>query len=101
MKLVVITAIKEFEKDIKLMLKKAEVKTFSLGNITGFRDSTEDAIQTNWFSSEMNETESILFYAFVKRENVDKLFELVEGFNGHQKTLSHIHMAVLNIEKLN
>lgn len=101
MKLAIITAIKEFEKDIKLQLKKADVKTFSFREVTGYRDSTEDSIETNWFSSEMNQTDSILFYAFVKKENVDNLFELIEDFNGHQKTLSKIHLVILNIEKSN
>lgn len=101
MKLVIITAIKEFEKDIKLQLKKADVKTFSYRDVTGYRDSTEDAVESNWFSGEMNQTESILFYAFVKKENVDLLFELVNNFNNQQKTKSHIHMAVINIEKSN
>ncbi|WP_166966005.1 hypothetical protein [Yeosuana marina] len=101
MKLVIITAIKEFEKDIKLQLKKAQVKTFSFREVTGYRDSTEDAVESNWFSSEMNQTESILFYAFVKKENVDLLFGLVNKFNDEQKTMSHIHVAVLNIEKTN
>jgi nitrogen regulatory protein PII len=101
MKLVIITAIKQFEKDIKLHLKKTNVKTFSFKEVTGYRDSTEDAVESNWFSSEMNQTESILFYAFVKKENVDKLFELTNDFNSTQKTMSHIHLAVLNIEKSN
>ena len=101
MKLVIITAIKEFENDIKLMLKQTKVQTFSFREVTGYRDSTEDAVKSNWFSSEMNQTESILFYAFVKKENVDQLFELVEVFNNHQKTLSHIHVAAINIEKSN
>jgi nitrogen regulatory protein PII len=101
MKLAIITAIKEFEKDIKLQLKKADVKTFSFREVTGYRDSTEDSIETNWFSSEMNQIESILFYAFVKKENVDKLFEIIEDFNSHQKTLSKIHLVILNIEKSN
>lgn len=101
MKLVIITAVREFEKDIKTQLKKAEVKTYTLKEVTGFRDSTEDSIESNWFSSEMNQTQSILFYAFVKKENVNKLFELVEDFNKQQKTMSKIHLAVLNIEKSN
>jgi nitrogen regulatory protein PII len=101
MKLVIITAIKLFEKDIKLQLKKAEVKTFSFKEVTGYRDSTEDAIESNWFSSEMNQTESIVFYAFVKKENVDMLFKLINDFNDKQKTMSHIHVAVINIEKSN
>jgi nitrogen regulatory protein PII len=101
MKLVIITAVRQFEKDIKQQLKKADVKTFSFGEVKGFRDSTEDSIESNWFSSEMNQTESIVFYAFVKKENVDLLFELITDFNGQQKTMSHIHVAVLNIEKSN
>lgn len=101
MKLVIITAIKEFEKDIKLHLKKAEVKTFSFREVIGYRDSTEDAVESNWFSSEMNQTESILFYAFVKNETVDALFNEINDFNKKQKTLSHIHIAVMNIEKSN
>ena len=101
MKLAIITAIREFEKDIKLQLKKADVKTYSMKEVTGYRDSTEDSIESNWFSSEMNQTQSILFYAFVKKENVDKLFELVQEFNSQQKTMSKIHLAIINIEKSN
>ena len=101
MKLLIITAVREFANDIKLQLKRAEVKTFSYKEVIGYRDSTEDAVESNWFSSEMNQTESVVFFAFVKAENVDMLFELISEFNEHQKTLSHIHVAVLNIEKSN
>ena len=101
MKLAIITAIREFEKDIKLQLKKADVKTYSMKEVTGYRDSTEDSIESNWFSSEMNQTQSILFYAFVKKENVEKLFDLVQEFNSKQKTMSKIHLAIINIEKSN
>ncbi|WP_264559396.1 hypothetical protein [Flavobacterium sp. N2270] len=101
MKLLILTAIKEFEKEIKQQLKKAEVTTFSYKDVIGFRDSTEDALESNWFSAEMNQSQSILFYAFVKKENVDRLFESINDFNTKQETLSHIHVAVLNIEKSN
>jgi nitrogen regulatory protein PII len=101
MKLLIITAIKEFEKEIKQQLKKAKVETFSYKEIVGYRDNSEDAIESNWFSSEMNKSESILFYAFVKKENVDLLFETINEFNAKQETLSHIHVAVLAIEKSN
>ena len=101
MKLLIITAIKEFEKEIKQQLKKAKVATFSYKNVIGYRDNTEDAIESNWFSGEMNKSESMLFYAFVKRENVDMLFESINDFNAKQETLSNIHVAVLAIEKSN
>lgn len=101
MKLLIITAIAIFEKDIKRMLKEAEVKTFTYKEVKGYNDISEEAIEKNWFASEINETESILFYAFVKKENVDNLFCLVTNFNEKQGTLSKIHIVVLNIEKSN
>ena len=101
MKLLIITAILAFENDIKQMLKKAHVKTFTYKEVKGFTDISEEAIESNWFGTERNETESILFYAFVKKENIDLLFGLVTAFNEKQETLSNIHIAVLNIEKSN
>ena len=99
MKLLFITAVREYEKEIKKMLKQSSVKTFTYKFVTGFKDVSEESIESNWFANEMHETESILFYAFVKRENVDFFMNSVESFNTKQETLSRVHVAVLNIEK--
>jgi hypothetical protein len=101
MKLLIITAITEFENDIKLMLNKANVKTFTYKKVTGFMEISEKSIQSNWFASDMNETDSILFYAFVKNVNGDLFFDQVSIFNSRLKTQSRIHVAILNIEKSN
>jgi len=101
MKLLLITAVKEFENEIKQLLKKASVQSFSYQEVKGFKNSTGEAVESNWFGSEMNETASILFYAFTAKEKVDALYQLVEYFNMEQESLSHIHIAVLNIEKSN
>jgi nitrogen regulatory protein PII len=101
MKLLIITAVAAFEKDIKKMLQQAEVTTFSYQEVKGFQDTSKVEAETNWFGSEMNETDSFLFYAFVKKENVDVVFDLVGVFNQKQETQSKIHVAVVNIEKSN
>lgn len=101
MKLLLITAVAEFETAVKQILKKAQVKTFSYREVTGCRNTSEDAIESNWFGTEMNENNSILFYAFVPKENVDLVFNFITEFNIEQETLSDIHYAVLNIEKSN
>jgi len=49
----------------------------------------------------MNENDLVMFYAFVKEENVNIVFDLINNFNSNQKTLSNIHIAILNIEKYN
>jgi nitrogen regulatory protein PII len=99
MKLLLITAVQEFEKDIKQILKNSQVKSFSYKDVKGFKDNSEDALEANWFATNMQETESVLFYAFVKKEKVDGLFEMVKEFNTKQVSKSNIHVAVLNIER--
>lgn len=101
MKLLIITAIKIFDKEIKQILKEGGVKTFTYKEVKGYHDISEEAIESNWFASEVNETESILFYAFEENEKVTQLLDLVAAFNEKQETVSHIHVAVLNIEKSN
>jgi hypothetical protein len=101
MKLLLITAVAEFGKEVKQILKKAKVKTYSYKEVIGYRNASEDALESNWFGTEMNENESIMFYAFVQKENVELVCDAVAEFNSKQETLSHIHTAVLNIEKSN
>lgn len=101
MKLIIVTAITAFENDIKTILKKAGVKMYSYSETTGYCDVSDTAKTDNWFASEVNETESILFYAFVREENSDAIFNLISEFNTVQESQSHIHLAVLNIEKSN
>lgn len=101
MKLLIITAVSEFDSAIKQMLKQADIKTFTYKEVKGHRDHSSEIIESNWFAGEITETESILFYVFIKKEKVDTIFDLVEEFNKKQETVSKIHTAVLNIEKSN
>lgn len=101
MKLLIITAINVFEKEVKKILKKSGIKTFSYTDIKGFRDSTEESVENNWFASEMNENNSLMFYSFADKEKTDLLFKYANEFNETQKTLSKIHVVILNVEKSN
>lgn len=101
MKLVLITAIAEFEKDVKKMLKEAKVKSYSYRDVKGFRDASEESMESNWFGSEMNETDSVVFYAFIFQQNLDILFDEVTQFNKNQETISKVHLAVFSVEKYN
>lgn len=101
MKLIVITAIREFENDIKQILIKSNVKSFSYQHVIGFRDSSKEAVKSNWFASEMNEIESVMFYTFIMQENADRIIELIESFNEKLEDLSRIHVSILNVEKSN
>jgi len=101
MKLVIITSGITFQNDVKTILEKANVKTYSFREVTGYMDFSDTATPGNWFAAEVNETESILFYAFVAKETAEQVFRLAGEFNAAQGSLSRIHVAVLNIEKSN
>jgi len=101
MKLVIITAIAEFEKDIKKMLKEAKVKSYSYKDVKGFRDTSAENVEDNWFGSEISETDSVVFYAFILQQNLDTLFDEVSTFNKNQKSVSKVHLAVLTVDQYN
>ncbi len=99
MKLLTLTVVKEFEKDVKKLLLHSGVKAFTFMNVTGYRDASAESVDDNWFAAETNETDSLLFWAFVPAEDVVKVEAAVLHFNAKQKTLSRIHLSVLQIEK--
>lgn len=101
MKLLIITAVNAFEENVKSILKENGVLSYSYNNVIGYRDSSLDSVENNWFASEMNKDESLLFFAFVSTEVSEKVFESIEKFNSENETGSRIHIAVSPIEKSN
>jgi hypothetical protein len=99
MKLLIITAVEEFGPEVKKQLKDNGVQTYSYREVTGFRDSTMDAVETNWFATEMNETASLLFFAFVSESQADALVTDLNRFNLTCEVYSKIHASVVPIEK--
>jgi hypothetical protein len=101
MKLIIITAIKAYETSIKAILKNVQIGSYTYKDVTGFKDDSAEFISSNWFGTEMNEQESILFFAFVAETSVAAALEAVNQFNQSQVTLSKVHVVVLNIEQSN
>ncbi len=101
MKLITLLAIEIYKDEIINILKNAGVLTFSYSKITGYRDNTLEALNSNWFGTEMNESESVFFLAFVPESTVDKIFELTNSFNAAQTSTSHIHISSISVEKSN
>lgn len=101
MKLLLITSVAEFAKQVKQILKQAQVHSYSYNEVVGFRNTANEALHSNWFGTELNENKSVLFYAFVPSTQVNWVCDAIGQFNIGQQSGSHIHIAVLNIEKTN
>lgn len=101
MKLLIITAVKAFEENVKRILESNGISSYSYNEVIGYRDNTLDAVSTNWFATEMNKNESLLFFAFVTPEASESVYESVEKLNQASDSVSKVHIAIAPIEKLN
>ena len=98
MKLLMITAIREFEKNVKDILNHSGVKSFSYHYVKGYKNES-DGSSENWFGASHTEIDSVLFAVFIDENFTEEVYKKVEFFNGKQKSLSKIHVTTLNIEK--
>ena len=98
MKFLIITAIREFEKNVKDILNQSGVKSFSYHYVKGYKNES-DGSSENWFGASHTEIDSVLFAVFIDENFVDEVYRKVEFFNAKQKSLSKIHVSTMNIEK--
>ena len=99
MKLLLITAIEEFETDVINILKHSGVKSFSYQSVKGFKNNKNEI--SNWFGKDDIAVNSLLFTVFSDCNCVDDIYKNVNEFNQKQKTVSRIHIATINLENEN
>ena len=99
MKLVIVTAVEEFHKEIIQLFKKANIESFSESEIDGYKQSDSNLSVSNWFSSIKESAESSMFFSFTEDEKIDVLFNLIEAFNKNVETNNPIKAVVIPIEK--
>ncbi|MCI2228601.1 hypothetical protein MC378_05435 [Polaribacter sp. MSW13] len=99
MKLVLVTAVEEFQKEVLKIFKKANIENFSSSDIDGYKNVPSLLMASSWFSGEKNGNESTLFFSFTEKEKIDGLFVLIDEFNQHLKTNNPLKAIVLPIER--
>lgn len=99
MKLVIITSVEEFEKDIIKLFKEAEIESFSGLDIDGYKNTIKEEANSSWFPSIKGGNESHMFFSFTDEVKIDALFNLIIQFNKKITTNNPIRAIVLPIEK--
>ncbi|NNJ88328.1 MAG: hypothetical protein HKP53_02915 [Eudoraea sp.] len=99
MKLLIVTVVEDFEKDILRLFKKANIESFSEGHIDGYKNPTSMVRTSSWFPSEKSGVESSLFFSFTEEANIDVLFDLIKEFNRELETNNPIKAVVVPIER--
>ncbi len=99
MKLVIVTAVEEFQKDILKLFKKANIENFSSSDIDGYKNGSSILMASSWFLGEKAGNESRLFFSFTENEKIDDLFNLIKEFNTNLETNNPLKAIVVPIEK--
>ncbi|TLP71985.1 hypothetical protein [Maribacter sp. ACAM166] len=99
MKLLIVTVVEEFEKEILRLFKKADIENFSGSDIDGYKNHTSMVRTASWFPSEKGRLESSLFFSFTEDKNIDMLFKLIKEFNQNLETNNPIKAVVVPIER--
>jgi hypothetical protein len=99
MKLVIVTAVEEFQKDVLNLFKNANIENFSSSDIDGYKNRSSILMASNWFSGEKGGNESVLFFSFTDDEHIDLLFRLIKVFNKNLETNNPLKGIVVPIEK--
>ena len=99
MKLLLITSILEFEKEVATLFKNAEIIVYSTSNIQGHKFFSSTNIQDNWFSAQSDTFNSKLYFSFASKEKIYEMLKEIELFNAEKQTTNPIKAIVLDIEK--
>lgn len=98
-KLVIVTAVEQFGKDVLQLFKKAGIESFSGSGIDGYKTSSPLLMTQSWFPGERGGNESHLYFSFTDEAHIDTLFSLIEGFNLNLETDNPVKAIVVPIER--
>ena len=99
MKLVIVTSVEEFQKDVLKLFKNANIENFSSSDIDGYKNNSSVLIGSNWFSGVKGGNESSLFFSFTDDKHIDTLFNLIKEFNANLETNNPVKAIVVPIER--
>ncbi len=99
MKLVIVTSVEAFRKDVLRLFKNANIHNFSSSDIDGYKNGSSVVMTASWFASEKFSNESRMFFSFTDDENIDDLFNAIEEFNSGVETNNAVRAVVVPIER--
>lgn len=99
MKLLIVTVVDQFQKEILQLFKKANIESYSGSDIEGYKNASSFMMNSSWFPSEKGGADSSMFFSFTEDEQIDAFFALAIQFNENMETNNPIHAVVVPIER--
>lgn len=101
MKLLIITSVKEYQKDIATLLDKAGIAVFSVTETTGFKNHQNNPLLNDWFSHGDAQFDSLFIFSFAPTDQTERAIALIKQFNQQQASGFPVHTFVMAVESWN
>ena len=99
MKLLVVTSLKEYQKNVAHILDKAGIEVFSVSETIGFKDHQTSNLLDNWFSSGSEQFDSIFLFSFTEAAKAEHALELIKKYNDENVTGFPIRAFIIPVDK--
>ena len=81
MKLLTVTAVKEYSKDVATIFKKAGIHVFSVTDIVGFKEGVDENMMDSWFGRSDPRFDSVFLFSFTADEKATTALQLIREYN--------------------
>ncbi|NQW36379.1 MAG: hypothetical protein HQ471_05170 [Flavobacteriales bacterium] len=97
MKFLIVTLVKEFEKDVLKLFKDANITSFSNVDINGFKSTSVENLIDNWFSNSTDKVQSTMFFTFTEKEKINTLLTEIKIFNEQKHLTNPLRAIILDV----
>ena len=99
MKLLIVTSLKEYQKEVATIFDHAGIKVFSVSETKGFKEDHGVNLLDSWFSSGKEYFDSIFLFSFTNEASAESTMELIKAYNEENKTKFPIRAFIVPVEK--
>lgn len=99
MKLIVITCLKEYLRDVAKIFKQGNIDVFSTSDIIGHHNGASHNILEDWFVSAGEEVDSIMIFTFMSEENAAIGLKLIKEYNQTTKSDFPIRAFIMPVDQ--
>ena len=99
MKLLIVTSIKEYQKNVADILHKAQIKVFSVSETTGFKDDDGEMLMDDWFAAGEESFDSVFIFSFTTEDKAEQAVSMIKIYNEKHVSQFPIRAFVVPVEK--
>jgi hypothetical protein len=99
MKLVIVTVVDDYIKEVSKLFKKAGIATFSQLDIAGYKSRKANDSMSGWFATRDGGANSEMFFSFAEETHITALFQEIKVFNSNLESNNPVRAVVVPIEQ--